>query len=44
MLRVDTVGFEEWWQMSGEERDTVVEEFLAKKNPAWGAGFKAVHI
>ncbi|MBE5949391.1 MAG: hypothetical protein E7261_10245 [Lachnospiraceae bacterium] len=28
MLKVDTVGFEEWWQMSEDERDVAIEQFL----------------
>ncbi len=34
MYKVDTVGFEEWWQLDEEKRNAVVEDFLAKKNPA----------
>ena len=34
MYKVDTVGFEEWWQMDEEKRNHVIDEFLAKKSPA----------
>ncbi|MBO5228398.1 MAG: hypothetical protein J6B39_05330 [Lachnospiraceae bacterium] len=34
MYRVDTIGFEDWWQMEEDQRNTVIEEFLANKNPA----------
>lgn len=34
MYKIDTIGFEEWWQMSEEEREGVVEKFLTDKNPA----------
>lgn len=28
MLKVDTVGFEQWWQMDEKERNNIVEKFL----------------
>ena len=34
MLRVDTIGFEEWWQMSEEDRDIAIEQFLNDKRKA----------
>lgn len=34
MLKVDTVGFEEWWQMSEEDRDIAIEQFLNNKRKA----------
>ena len=34
MSKVDTVGFEEWWQMDEEKRNAIVEAFLTKENPA----------
>jgi len=31
MLKADTVGFEEWWQMSENERDAVIDNFLESR-------------
>ncbi len=34
MLKVDTVGFEQWWQMSEEDRDIAIEQFLKERRKA----------
>ena len=34
MVKVDTVGFEEWWQMSEEERNKSVDAFLESRSAA----------
>ncbi|MBQ9764668.1 MAG: hypothetical protein IJW18_00550 [Lachnospiraceae bacterium] len=34
MLKVDTIGFEEWWQLDEAGRINVVDAFLESQNPA----------
>lgn len=34
MIKVDTVGFEEWWQMSEDNRNKAVDAFLENRRSA----------
>lgn len=34
MLKVDTVGFEQWWKMDENERDTTIDAFLTGRDGA----------
>lgn len=36
MLKADTVGFEQWWQMSEEDRNEAIEAFLERREIAGG--------